>query len=158
MGEHGQILSVTVTEEGMSADTDINMLVARKFDEIRVNHFPKWDRKGLRQARVGIVDVGVAGDFQGYSIAPDKVVWEDAELSALLIHEICRAFSPAHGKKWRRLMLQAAHHAKMCGDAPLSRLISCDVKMYEDEEAMRIKARRIFLAGPRKGPPGVAFS
>jgi hypothetical protein len=109
-----------------------------RFNEIKRQFFPSWDREGLWKYRSWSARGSRARGYCGYcdhetntiEVLPAK---DPDEYDLALIHEMAHAVTrdAGHGAKWRKRMEKAAEQADTIRRRPLAKKLRQEVSDYE---------------------------
>ncbi|MBI5444667.1 MAG: hypothetical protein HY900_26060 [Deltaproteobacteria bacterium] len=109
--------------------------VLARFEQVRAQFFPEWDRRRRWRVRVVRDDAHVViASFEPaqreLQVRPTMASMDSDTVEALLVHEIAHHVSLWHGAKWQRRMLEAADAAESFGNDILAEKLRYDVEMY----------------------------
>ena len=115
------------------------------FEYIHGIFFPRWDR--YNQWKVQLVpDLLVQGlyDRKTKTIMLQCLPECDRDLYTLLVHEICHACDPYHGKKWINRMLKVSQKARIIGHKNLEKEILNEMDLYQNATCIRVSAQSVY--------------
>jgi hypothetical protein len=111
----------------------LERLMEQSWQQVRQEFFPRWDReKRWRLSFRGIRLNGCHGccDDRTRTIRIGMLSDDPEKRSRLLIHEICHAIYPGHGRPWQRRLAKAAQRAAQLGRERLADLIRQEIEGY----------------------------